>query len=92
MDVTAGEKYQLIEPTWADTIGQGEPPEGVTITRTDVDGQVQRRLIPFGAVVKASATCDRPGPGIANMGASPPLVDTGVIEELREQFDPIETS
>ena len=91
MDVTAGEKYQLIEPTWPETIGQGEPPEGVTITRTDAD-EAHTRLIPFGAVVKASATCDRPGPGIANMDAVPPLVDTGVIEELKNQFDPIETS
>jgi hypothetical protein len=92
MDVTAGEKYQLRKPDWADTIGQGEPPEGVTVTRTDADGQAHTRQIPFGAVVKASATCDRPGPGIATMDASPPLVDTGVVEELEDQFDPIETS
>jgi hypothetical protein len=92
MDVTAGEKYQLLEPDWSKVIGQDEPPEGLTITRTDAEGTEHVREIgPWGEVVKASATCDPDGK-IANMDASPPLVRTRVIEELSEQFEHVPTS
>lgn len=85
--VTAGDRYQLRVPAWAETYGQGEPPRGLTISRGG-----ETRVIPWGALVKASATCDRPGPGIANMDAEPPLVDCGVIEELGEQFELVEAA
>jgi hypothetical protein len=85
MDVTTGEKYQLQEPTWATTYGQGDPPACLTISRSGAT-----RAIPWGAVVKASDNCDPDGQ-IANMDAEPPLVRTDVIQETADQFEHVPT-
>lgn len=85
-EVVAGSFYELQEPEWAKTYGQGQPPEGMKISYPD-----KEYFLPWHTVFKASATCD-PDYKIANMAASPyPLIHTDFIKSHIEQFTAIVT-
>lgn len=86
MDVEEMEYYRLREPDWAETQGQGDPPEALTIVR---DGTEYR--IPWGLEVRASSQCDPDGQ-VANLEHDPPLVRCRIIEELSDQFEHVPSS
>lgn len=70
--------YRVEAPVLPPSVGQGEPAGGVMFAR---DG-FEPVTIPYGTVVKASATCDGDR-GIANMEAEgTPLVRVHVLEQL----------
>lgn len=72
--------YRVQAPTLPESIGQGEPPTALVI----VVG-TRRYELPYGTLVKASATCDPEG-GVANLSASPPLVRTSIIDAHEGAF------
>ncbi|MCA0270235.1 MAG: hypothetical protein LCH53_13610 [Bacteroidetes bacterium] len=72
--------YRVQAPTLPESIGQGEPPTALVI----VVG-TRRYELPYGTLVKASATCDPEG-GVANLSASPPLVRCAIIDEHAGAF------
>jgi len=80
MDVQEMEYYRLIEPEWADTHGQGDPPDCLTIVHNATE-----YCIPWGTEVRASTNCD-PENEVGNLDHDPPLVRLAVIEELADQF------
>lgn len=86
MDVQEMEYYRLKEPDWATTVGQGDPPQALTIVR---DGTEYR--IPWGLELRASTQCD-PENRVANLDHDPPLVRVRIIKELADQFEHVPNS
>jgi hypothetical protein len=86
MDVQEMEYYRLQEPDWAKTVGQGDPPDCLTIVRDETE-----YCIPWGLEVRASTQCD-PDHEVANLEHDPPLVRVQVIEELSDQFEHVPSS
>lgn len=75
------EYYRLKEPDWAETYGQGDPPEALTIVRDDAEYR-----IPWGMEVRASTQAD-PTNKVANLDHDPPLVRVSVLEEIADQLE-----
>lgn len=86
MTVEAMEYYRLLEPTWAKTIGQGDPPTCMVIVK---DGR--RYELPYGAEFRASDTCD-PENGVANLDSDPMKLRCHIIEEFSDQFEHVPQS
>jgi len=81
MDVQEMEYYRLQEPEWADTHGQGDPPDCLTIVRDGTE-----YCIPWGLEVRASTQCD-PENKVANLDHDPPLVRVQVLESISDQLE-----
>lgn len=83
LTVEAKEHYRLKQPKWAETYGQGNPPESLVIVR---DGS--RLAIPFGATVRASGQVERPG----SDASAPIIVHTEDLQQLanNDQLEHIE--
>lgn len=82
-DVKEMTYWRLRPPTPARTLGQGPGPPGLSL---GISGR--RYVIPWGLVVRASATCDPEG-GVANLDHSPPLVRAEIIAKHIGQFEPV---
>lgn len=84
MKVESGNFYRLIKPEFAKTIGQGEPPEGMTIGINS-----KTYLLKYGSIFKASDDCDKES-GIGRLDMKPyPLLEVTFIEQHINQFEEI---
>jgi len=86
MDIQEMEYYRLKEPDWAETHGQGDPPDALTIVQ---DGAEYR--IPWGLEVRASTQCD-PENKVANLDHDPPLVRVRILEDISDQLEHVPSS
>ena len=77
MNVEPLEYYRLKRPKWAKTLGQGDPPKGMTIT---ADGE--SFTLKWGSVVQASSHID----GLVSPDYDPPKVDTDFLESISDQL------
>lgn len=82
MDVKAGDFVKLKKPVFNKTYGQGNPPEGMRISKDDIT-----YFIPWDSVLKISETCDHKN-GIAELNAKPyPLLHINFYNEYKESFE-----
>ena len=86
-DSLAGTFVKLKKPEFAITFGQGEPPEGLSISTQHKD-----YFIYWNTVLKLSDTCDEKNK-IADVKQRPyPLLHTRFYEEYKNSFEIIDNN
>ena len=84
MKIVSGSFYKLLKPDFTKTIGQGDPPKGMSITINE-----KKFFLEYGQIFKASEGCNTES-GIGRLDMKPyPLLESSFVEEHEKQFEEV---
>lgn len=84
MNLEPGNYVKLIKPDFPKTIGQGPPPEGISISYPD-----KKYFLKYGTVFKLSEKVDEKY-SVGDMDKKPyQVLNIKFVEEHKEQFKPV---